>query len=238
MITRQITIAAGLLASLGVGDLFAQTSSLGARERQAEAERVPEITPRETPKAKPNKVYQRYSWISVQPKRPKIYKVGDLLTIIVRERRRFEADAALETKKRLNIKSELEAFIKPISGGVGAAAFRRGKPNIDYKFDNRLKTEGDAEREDSMTLRLSGKIIDVKPNGLLVLEAKARIQHDEEMSTITLTGTCRKEDVTADNTILSTQIADKNVVVANEGALRAASSRGWVNKILDLLKPF
>jgi len=71
-----------------------------------------------------------------------------------------------------------------------------------------------------------------------VIEAKASVQHDDEISMITLTGVCRKEDVTADNTILSTQIADKNIVVVNEGALRAASSRGWILKLIDLIKPF
>ena len=71
-----------------------------------------------------------------------------------------------------------------------------------------------------------------------LLEARAAVRHDDETSMITLTGVCRKEDVTADNTILSTQIADKNIVVANEGALRAASSRGWIPKLIDLIKPF
>ncbi len=78
----------------------------------------------------------------------------------------------------------------------------------------------------------------MKPNGVLVLEARARIEHDDELSTITLTGICRKEDVTADNTVLSTQIANKHTVVENSGALRATSTRGWIPKLLDLLRPF
>jgi len=62
--------------------------------------------------------------------------------------------------------------------------------------------------------------------------------NDDEISNITLTGVCRKEDVTADNTILSTQIANKNLVVTNKGALRSASTRGWIPKLIDLIKPF
>jgi len=73
---------------------------------------------------------------------------------------------------------------------------------------------------------------------MLVLEARKRIQHDDEISTITLTGNCRKEDVTPENTVLSTQLADASVSVVNRGALRAASSRGWISKFLDWLKPF
>ncbi len=72
---------------------------------------------------------------------------------------------------------------------------------------------------------------------LAVVEGRAVVVHDEETSKVTITGTCRKEDVTADNTVLSTQIANKVVSVDNQGALRAASSRGWLLRLLDLLRP-
>jgi len=231
-------LGAILVAAFALTDgLYAQTSSLGAKCRKVEAQQTPPAKPREAPEIKRNKVYDHYSWITAKPVPPKTFKVGDLLTIIVREQRQFKADADLETKKEFDIRSQLDAFIKHVDGGVGSADFRRGKPNIDFQFDTKLKTEGDTAREDRLIFRLSGKIIDVKPNGLLVIEAKARVQFDAEISTIALTGTCRKEDVTADNTILSTQVADKSVVVTNEGAIRAASRRGWIPRLLDLLRP-
>ena len=237
---KRLALVTGLalLMSVRTAVVCAQTSSLGAKKRQADAGKIRPVAPRETPEIERNAVYERYSWITVKPAPPKTFKVGDLMTIVVRERRKFEADADLETKKRFDLKSELDAFFKLTNGGIGETTFQRGKPTIDYKLDNKLKSEGDTEREDRLTTRLSGKIIDVKPNGLLVLEAKARIQHDDEISAITLTGVCRKGDVTADNTILSTQIANKNIVVENRGALRAASSRGWIPKLIDLIKPF
>ena len=237
MIVPRIACVIVVTLLLWSAELSAQTSSLGAKHRRIEARETPPVTPREEPRIKRNAVYERYSWITLKPAPPKTYKVGDLITIIVRERRQFEADAELETKRQFDAKSELDAFLKPVEGGIGAAGFRRGKPNVDFRFDTKLKTEGDAAREDRLTFRLSGKIIDVKPNGLLVIEARARVQHDDEVSTITLTGMCRKEDMSADNTILSTQIADKNIVVANEGAIRAAARRGWITRLLDLLRP-
>lgn len=215
----------------------AQVSSLGAQKRRSQVGKPPVAVPREAPRRERNLTYERYSWISVTPPPLKTFKPGDLLTIVVRERRQFEAESDLEIKKQFDIKSELQAFFNLTGGGIGASEFSRGKPTIDYKFINRVKNEADTTREDTLTTRVTATIIDVKPNGLLVLEARARIAHDEEISTITLTGTCRKEDVTADNTVLSTQIADKNVVVHNEGALRAAATRGWITKLLDWLKP-
>ena len=51
------------------------------------------------------------------------------------------------------------------------------------------------------------------------------------------TGTVRSADVTPDNTVLSTQVADLNIDVKNSGAVRDASSRGWLTALLDWVKP-
>lgn len=236
--TRWIIIMMALATALPTVDALGQTSSLGARKRTDMAGKPPPVVPREAPGRERNLTYERYSWISVRPVPPKTFKPGDLLTIIVRERRKYEAEADLEIKKQFDAKSELKAFVNLVGGGIGASAFRRGRPTIDYKYKGRVKNEGDTNREDRLTMRVTATIIDVKPNGLLVLEARKRIRHDEEISEITLTGTCRKEDVTPDNTVLSTQLADANVTINNQGALRAASSRGWIAKLLDLVKPF
>lgn len=216
----------------------AQTSSIGAAHRQEEASRPPDKIPREVMRAPRNFVYERYAWVASTPIPTKTFKPGDLLTVIVREQKKWEADADLERKQKFNLKSQLDAFLKPTAGGIGAAAFRRGKPNIDYKFDQNNKTEGDSQREDRFTTRITAKIIDVKPNGVLVIEGRAKFTHDEEYSELTITGNCRKEDITADNTVLSTQVADKEVVVSNSGALRSAATRGWLTKMMDVLKPF
>lgn len=216
----------------------AQQSSIGSKIRHEQETRKIKNLTREVASQPSNAVYLKHSWISVPPPKPKTFSPGDLLTIIIRERRQWKADADLETKKKYDLTSEIAAFFKLTGGGVGASNFRRGLPKLDLAMDQKFKGEGDTSRQDSLTTRLTTKIIDVKPNGLLVFEGRAQITHDDEVSTITITGTCRKEDVTADNSVLSTQIADKNIIIDNKGALRSASSRGWIPKILDLLKPF
>jgi flagellar L-ring protein precursor FlgH len=226
-----------IVAEASPSSAWAQTSSLGARQRQVDSNKPEEKLPREAPPRPRNLVYEKYGWTAMTPMPSKTFRPGDLVTIIVREQRQWEADADLETKRKFDIKSELDAFFKPIDGGLGAAGFRRGRPNVDYTFNQKYKSEGDSSREDRLTTRLTARILDVKPNGLLVLEGRATIVHDEESSQITLTGTCRKEDITADNTVLSTQIADKQVVVTNSGALKSAATRGWITKLLDALKP-
>jgi len=71
-----------------------------------------------------------------------------------------------------------------------------------------------------------------------VLEATKVIDIDEEGYRISLTGTCRGQDVTPQNTLLSTQIADMVIDVKHNGAVRDATRRGWFQRGLDLLRPF
>ena len=215
----------------------AQTSSIGAKQRKLRALQRPEVLARENPRIARNRVYDRYAWISTRPKKTKAFRIGDLITIIVREQRSFEAEADLETKKKISINAQLNEFIRLVDGGVGPTGFGRGRPKIEAELNSRLKNEGDAEREDRLTMRLTGKIIDIKPNGVLVLEGKASIQYDAEVSVMTVTGSCRKEDVTADNTILSTQLADKGITVNNQGPLRDVTRRGWLSRMMDFLNP-
>ena len=215
----------------------AQTSSLGAKQRRLRANQLPQVAARENPRIARNAVFDRHAWISASPKKAKAFRIGDLITVIVREQRSFEAEADLETKKKITLDAQINEFIRLIDGGVGPTGFGRGRPGIDVTLNSKLKNEGDAEREDRLTMRLTAKIIDIKPNGVLVLEGRASIQYDADVSVMTVTGICRKEDVTADNTILSTQLADKSITVDNQGPLRDVTRRGWLFRMMDFLNP-
>lgn len=219
------------------GPLSAQTSSIGARAR-ADSGTMSEAAGREAPARRINPVYESHAWISVAPEAPRLYRVNDLITVIVRQQRSFQVEADLKSEKKWDLRSQLEEFLKFTDGGVGSAAFRRGMPNVDFSWKDKLDNKGDTSRQDRLTTRITVRVIDVKPNGLLVLEGRGRIKHDEEISTITITGTCRKDDITADNTVLSTQVADLDVSIDNKGAMRDLARRGWIPKLIDWIKPF
>jgi flagellar L-ring protein FlgH len=81
-------------------------------------------------------------------------------------------------------------------------------------------------------------VLDVKPNGTLVLQARKRIKTDEEEQAFILTGVCRAEDITADNSILSTQLYDLELSKSHQGTVRNATRKGWGGKLLDAISPF
>lgn len=180
----------------------------------------------------------RTSMIAVVPTPPKTFKVHDLLTIVVREQKKYEADATADSKKDASIDAALDSFFRIHGGKWKQQAFGGGKPEIKGKFAGEIKYDGKSEREDKFTTRITAEVIDVKPNGNLIVEATARIQNDEEVQVMTLTGTCRSLDVTPDNTVLSSQLADKDIVVTHDGAVRDATERGLIPRLLDKFKLF
>jgi flagellar L-ring protein precursor FlgH len=174
---------------------------------------------------------------------PHQFTINDLVTIIVRESIEAESDSELTTEKDASVKGLISAFpnlnVKDlINLQLDRATMDGGNPEVDITLGNQFEGEGEYERSDSFTTRLTSRIIDIKPNGTLVLEARKFIQSDDETVNIILTGTARKEDVTADNTILSTQIYDLQLVKKHSGELRKASKKGLVTKFFEMLFNF
>jgi flagellar L-ring protein precursor FlgH len=180
------------------------------------------------------------SFYAVAEPQPRTLKKHDLITIIVREESTFSSDGSLEAKRQADIEAKLEEFVTLklnnwalYGGGAGA-----NPPSIKASGTRNASNEGTVDRSDSLTLRVGAEVVDVKPNGTVVLQARKRIKTDDEVQTLILSGTCRAQDVTADNSILSTQLHDLDVTKTHTGAVRDATKRGLLHKLLDAANPF
>ena len=190
------------------------------------------------PDPKPNAVLLRWSPMAVKGPDPEKIKAHDLVTIIIRESKTATTDSKMESKKDWQLESELSrwfGFNK--DHDMVPAKLADGNLAATYKFQNDYKGDGTYNRKDELTTRITAQVIDVKPNGTLVLEATKEIAIDDEGYTITLTGECRSKDVTPDNTVLSTQLASPVIDVQHTGAVRDVMRRGWLMRALDLFHP-
>lgn len=174
---------------------------------------------------------------------PRTFTVHDLVTIVVRESTENDTKATLETEKETKIEGGVDAFPKVqltdlLQGQLGASNFSKGKPEVGIEFNKEFTGDGNFKRRDTFTTRLTAKIIDIKPNGLLVLEARKHVQTDKETLTLVMTGTCRSEDVAADNSVLSTNLSDLRLVKQHEGEVKDATKKGVVTKVLEGLFAF
>lgn len=185
-----------------------------------------------------NRVLLALSPIASPPPEPRKIKVHDLVTIIVREDKRSVSDAKLKSEKKWELDSELKKWFRLNPEDHLVAQQFNPTPGAEFDFENKYNGTGKVDRTDSLTMRIQAEVIDVKPNGNLVLEANKKIENDEEVQVMTLTGACRSEDVTPQNTVLSSQVADLHVRTEHAGAARDAARRGWLMRIFDFVRPF
>ncbi len=174
---------------------------------------------------------------------PRQFAVHDLITIIVRESIENESESEIESEKDVSIQGLISAWpniqLRDLADlQLGQANLTDGRPQVDLNLSKEFEGEGAYERRDTFTTRITARIIDIKPNGTLVLEARKFIQSDEESVNVVLTGTCRKQDIAANNTLLSTQIYDLRLVKEHTGELRRATKKGLITQFFDLIFNF
>ncbi len=179
------------------------------------------------------------SLYSVKPPQPPSYKAHDLVTIIVDETSRQTAEQKSKTEKEY----ELDAVIGPILDFAKLLELRveagdRTIPLVNADYNGDFDGKGRFERNDRFNARITAEIIDVKPNGTLVLEARKRIDKGREVQEMVLSGVCRREDVTTSNTILSSQLAGLTLISRHEGDVEDASTKGIITRALEFLFAF
>jgi len=185
-----------------------------------------------------NAALEQTSFVAVVLPPPRNFRVHDLITVVVQERKQYESDGRTRTKNEVDLRAKLQDWFRFYEDHrLGTDQLSNGQPGVDLTFEAERKARGDHDREDKLTTRVQVEIVDVKPNGVLVFEASKHISHDEEDIRLTLTGKCRGDDVGPDNSVLSTKVADLEVLVHHRGITKSATERGWLTKAWDLVKP-
>ncbi len=167
-------------------------------------------------------------------------KVHDIITIIIDENSSQTSSQKLETEKESSSDASINAVLS-LAQLLETRLEESGLTNtdlIDFTASREFTGEGDYERKDKFSARISATVLDVKPNGTLVLQATKRIAKDTEVSTLVLSGLARDEDVSAQNTILSSQLANLNILLENEGDLKKAAEKGIITRVLDTVFAF
>ena len=176
-----------------------------------------------------------YSFFSVPEPEPTVIAKQDLVTVIIREESSSKSSSKTETDKSYGFEAVLDEYIR--LNGIDLDS-RVAGDRMAFDMNHGFSGDGSFDRKDSVVTRFSVTVIDVKPNGNLVLAGEREIITDDEVQTFRMTGTARTQDITPDNTVLSTQLADLKFEKHTEGAVSESSKRGFIPRIIDKVNPF
>jgi flagellar L-ring protein precursor FlgH len=153
---------------------------------------------------------------------------GDIITIVLVEKTNASKKATTKTKKD----SSMDIASPSIWGGPvtkGGLEILAAAADAEREFTG----EGDTTQSNSLTGRISVTVIDAMPNGNLMVRGEKLLTLNQGSERVQVSGIVRAADVTPDNTVLSTQVADAQIVYAGEGALADANSPGWLARFFQ-----
>jgi len=170
--------------------------------------------------------------------RPRELMQQDIITVLVDFRSRFLSEGDAESRKTASIAAVLSDWLKIDGGAIKPAPQPDGDPTVTGSLNSQFRAESDVELRDSLTFRMAAKIVDIRPNGNLVIEGHQEIRNNEERWRISLTGVVRREAIQADRTVSSDSIAELKIDKEELGQVRDGYARGWLGRWYDRYKPF
>ena len=164
-------------------------------------------------------------------------RVGDIITILVQESNTASKDNSTKTAKRSGLDASISSFLySPAASGL----LTKGGKLPALKFDAKQDFDGGGKINNSerVTARIAVRVIDVLPNGNLVVEGTRQIAFSGETQDAVLRGTIRSADVAANNTVFSYNIADATIKYVSKGTVSDNQRKGWFTKIWEKVTPF
>jgi flagellar L-ring protein precursor FlgH len=223
-----VWLAAAAAAGAWLAPAHAQSASL--LERQANPPSIPYIPPR---------TLQEVSLVRVPDAIP--FKAHDIITIVVDERIQQRNVAQANRRKQARYALTFDDWVVILSGLRLRAdeAIRAERPGLNLQELSNLQSQFQFTRNDRVQYSIAAQVMEVKPNGTLVLEAHGEVSVNNEQNTYRLTGIIDPRDVDMKTrSIKSDRIASKRVDLEQVGPTRDGYRRGWLQRVMDMFLVF
>ena len=163
---------------------------------------------------------------------------GDIVTIVISE----TASASKEAKTGTSRDSSMSAGIPNLLGLEKSSIVNKNFADlaklISASSSSKFQGAGSTSRQENLKATITARVMDVHPNGNLMIEGRRNIKVNEEDQIIVLEGVVRSRDISPDNTINSIYIADARISYSGRGIISDRQSPGWLMNILDRIWPF
>lgn len=190
------------------------------------------------PQPLPSPTVRDYSFIYIDaPPPPSQIKVHDILTIEVDEKAEVIVNSRFNRQRNGTFKAQLKDWVRLGENGelLNAA---QNTPGIEGALQNRLQTIGQSTDTEGITYKIAATVVDVRPNGTIVLEARKSIRTNQDFFEYRLTGRVDKSRIKPDRTARSEDIAELKIERSQRGKVFDSTKVNWGTRWLDLLFPF
>lgn len=166
-------------------------------------------------------------------------RVGDILTVVVTIN--DQAQLQNETKRSRENSDALGAtnmfgFESHLHNWLPKAVDPSNLLTTNSALSNDGK--GSIARQEQIDLRVAAEIIQILPNGNLVLAGKQQVNVNYDMRELTISGIIRPQDISSENTITYDQIAEARIEYGGKGNIQDVQQPRYGDQLLDIIMPF
>jgi flagellar L-ring protein precursor FlgH len=167
----------------------------------------------------------------------KAHSVGDILTIVVSENNGATRNNNTTTSKKASVDASIASFLYG-PGASGLLTKGGAYPAMSYTTANSFNGGGQINNQETINAQIAVTVVDVLPNGNLVIEGQKKTSFAGEKQDAILRGVVRADDVAANNTVPSYNVANATIQFVSNGAVTDNQRRGWFTTIWQKLTPF
>lgn len=155
--------------------------------------------------------------------------VGDLVTILISE------NTDVENKDQRDMNKDSDASI---DFDFSSSSSTPASLDISGKSDRAFNGQSNYSVEQEFSDRMTVEVLDVLPNGNLVIGGRRQRIVAGELRTLVISGTVRYTDISSNNTVRSQYVANFNICYDGDGPESHFSNQGWGSRILNRIWPF
>lgn len=152
----------------------------------------------------------------------------DLISVVVSENLAASTDGTVKNSRASNANSQVSSLFGALHAGNALQNL------VNQSSAAGLDAQGTSATNSSLSTTLGGQVIEVLPNGMLVIEAARQVEFSQQTQTIVLRGIVRPEDISQQNQILSTAISSLELEVRGKGIITDYTHRP--NVLIRLLQ--
>jgi flagellar L-ring protein precursor FlgH len=149
----------------------------------------------------------------------KAVRLHDVVSIVVQESLAASTDGQVKNSRASNMSSGLTGLF----GKLKAANNLQNL--IGQTSASGLTAQGQSTTNSSLSTTFGAEVVDVLPNGMLVVQATRQLTFSQQTQLIKLRGLVRPEDVSAQNEVASTAMTDLELEVTGKGIVNDSTYR-------------
>jgi len=166
------------------------------------------------------------------------HQAGDVLTVYVVEEAKAKKSASTKTSRASEVDASVDAMLGLVTSVTQSNPNMGSSLQIGAGTDSTFDGSGETLREGALTTTLTVRVMDVLPNGHLIITGSRSLKVNNEVQILAMRGIVDPRDIQVDNTVLSTKIAEAQIEYFGQGVVSEKQHPGWLQRGLDWFWPF